>query len=343
MTILALALLAFIAATALTGWIRRESIGRGLLDHPNARSSHAMAVPRGGGLAIVLCFLMGAGLAAMFGVLPGPVALAFILSGGLTAFVGWRDDIRSLGAGPRLATHFLAAGIGLFLIGGLPPIAIADTIIDMGWTGHALALVGLVWMLNLFNFMDGINGIAGIETVTAGAGVAALLVAAAHDEAALLPMLLAAAAAGFLVWNFPRGLIFMGDVGSGFLGLVFGLLLLHFASFEPRMLYSGLILLGVFVVDATMTLFIRLARGHPPHEAHRSHAYQAAARRYGSHVPVSLAVGAINLCFLLPLAWSVVDGGLSGPAALAAAYLPLMALAAFYRAGLPEIGEHRLG
>lgn len=343
MTTLALALLVFVAATALTGWIRRESIGRGLLDQPNARSSHATAVPRGGGLAIVLCFLSALALGAAFGTSSQPLAVAAIVAGGLTALVGWRDDIRSLSAGLRLAMHFLAAAIGLLLIGGMPPVAIADTIVDMGWFGHALAFVGLVWMLNLFNFMDGINGIAGIETVTAGIGAAALLALAGYEDAAHVPVLLAAAAGGFLVWNFPRGLIFMGDAGSGFLGLVFGLLLIHWTGLDPRMLYAALILLGVFIVDATLTLSIRLVRGHPPHEAHRSHAYQAAARRYRSHVPVSLAVGAINLCILLPLAWSVVEGRLSGPAALAAAYLPLIALAAFHRAGLPEIGEHRLG
>jgi Fuc2NAc and GlcNAc transferase len=193
----------------------------------------------------------------------------------------------------------------------------------------------LVWLLNLYNFMDGIDGIAAVEAVSvclAGALFYALL---GEWRLALLPVVLALSCVGFLVWNFPPARIFMGDAGSGYLGMLLGLLSLQAALLEPQLFWAWLVMLGVFVVDASLTLLRRILRGEAPQQAHRSHAYQFASREFGAHLPVTLTVALINICWLLPLSLWVVFGG-DGFAITLLAYAPLVALAVKFRAGLAE-------
>jgi len=148
--------------------------------------------------------------------------------------------------------------------------------------------------------------------------------------------MLAAAVLGFLLWNFPPARIFMGDAGSGFLGIVLGVLSLQAAWTNPLLLWAWLILLGVFIVDATLTLLRRLLRGEKVYEAHRSHAYQYASRRFGRHLPVTMAVAALNLVWLLPLAMLVAVGWLDGLLGVLVAYAPLVVLAWRFDAGRAE-------
>ncbi|MGB0127015.1 MAG: glycosyl transferase, partial [Rhodocyclaceae bacterium] len=257
-------------------------------------------------------------------------------AGAGVAWIGFLDDHGHIPARWRLAGHFLAAAWVLFWIGGLPPLAVFAIPIDPGWLGQAIAAVYLVWLLNLYNFMDGIDGIAGIEAVCVGLGGALLCGLAGQAELAFAAALLAAAAAGFLLWNFPPAKIFMGDAGSGFLGIVLGALSVMAAHADGALLWSWMILLGVFIVDATITLVRRILRGETFYEAHRSHAYQHAARALGAHRPVSLAVGAINLFWLLPIALLVGTGKIDGVAGAVVAYVPLAGLALRYRAGAPD-------
>ena len=188
----------------------------------------------------------------------------------------------------------------------LPVLGIATL---SGWSAQVFAALLIVWLLNLYNFMDGIDGIAGIEAVTVGAGCAVVAFVVGYPAGAIACLLLAAASAGFLAWNFPPARIFMGDAGSGFLGVVFGVLAVDASRQTPELLWSWLILLGAFIVDATVTLLRRLIRGERVYEAHRSHAYQHAARAIGKHRPVTLAIGAINVLWLLPLALMVARAG----------------------------------
>jgi Fuc2NAc and GlcNAc transferase len=218
-------------------------------------------------------------------------------------------------------------------MGGLPPLALFGWVLDLGWLGGVLAAVYLVWLLNLYNFMDGIDGIASIEAITVCLGAASLYSLTGLGSHAVLPLLLAAAVAGFLFWNFPPAKIFMGDAGSGFLGIVLGGLSLQAAWVSPPMLWCWLILLGVFIVDATYTLVRRLLRGDKVYEAHRSHAYQFASREFGKHLPVTLAVAVLNLCWLLPIAFCVAKLGLDGAVGVVLAYIPLIVLAVRFHAG----------
>jgi Fuc2NAc and GlcNAc transferase len=258
------------------------------------------------------------------------------------AVLGFLDDHGHIAARWRLLGHFAAAIWALFWLGGLPPVEVFGFTLTLAWLGHVLAALYLVWLLNLYNFMDGIDGIASVEAICVclgGALLYALLgfAGSAQPTVWVMPMLLAAAVAGFLFWNFPPARIFMGDAGSGFLGITLGVLSLQAAWLAPQLLWSWLILLGVFIVDATFTLLRRLLRGDKVYVAHRSHAYQYASRRVGRHLPVTLIVGGINLFWLLPIALWVGLGGVDGLLGLLIAYVPLLGLAVKYHAGELEL------
>lgn len=251
--------------------------------------------------------------------------------------MGFLDDHSHIAARWRLLVHFVAASWALIWIGGLPALPLLGVMVAAGWLAEMLAVLYLVWLLNLYNFMDGIDGLAGIEAATACAGAALLCMVGAPDVAAWgAPMLLLAGVAGFLCWNFPPAKIFMGDAGSGFLGLMLGLLSIQAGWVNPAFFWAWLILLGVFIVDATLTLLRRLLRRHKPYEAHRSHAYQYASRKYGSHRRITLAVLAINILWLLPMAMAVGLGYVDGVLGLLIAYAPLVWLGFRFKAGAEE-------
>src|SRR3989338_551240 len=322
----------------MTGALRRYALARSLIDIPNARSSHSVPTPRGGGVAIVVSFLLALPLLAGMGLIAWSLAWPLLGAGAGIAVLGFLDDHGHIAARWRLLGHFAAATWVLFWLGGFPPVVMFGFSVDLGWFGHALAAVYLVWLLNLYNFMDGIDGIASVEAICVCLGCALLygvldFAGSNQPMVIVVPLLLAAAVAGFLFWNFPPARIFMGDPGSGFLGIALGVLSLQAAWVAPQLLWSWLILLGVFIVDATFTLLRRLLRGDKVYEAHRSHAYQYASRQYGRHLPVTLVVGGINILWLLPIALWVGLGGIDGLLGLLISYVPLLALALKYHAG----------
>ncbi|MDA0328564.1 MAG: glycosyltransferase family 4 protein [Gemmatimonadetes bacterium] len=334
---IAVVAVSFLLAAVMTGWLRRMAVARGLIDVPNARSSHQVPTPRGGGLAVAVVVLCLLPLLGWWRAVPGTSLWSLFVAGFLVAGIGWLDDHNDIAAGWRLLVHFAAASIGVWVIGGLPPVPMFGFLINLGWVGHGLAVVYLVWLLNLYNFMDGLDGIAGIEAVTVGAGGLWLYQVVGHRGGGIiLPAILVAAVGGFLLWNFPRARVFMGDVGSGFVGIALGLLSLHAAWVSPPLFWGWVILLGVFVVDATVTLLRRLFSGEHVYRAHRSHAYQKVAQRIGSHPPVSMGVGLINLLWLLPVATLVALGTLDGVVGVLIAYAPLIGLAVHWEAGGAE-------
>ncbi|UVM64177.1 MULTISPECIES: MraY family glycosyltransferase [Pseudomonas] len=326
-------LLVALGSLFLTSLLRRYALSRSLIDIPNARSSHSIPTPRGGGVAIVLCFLVAMPL---WGgdELSWNAVLAMFGAGAGVAILGFLDDHGHIAARWRLLGHFSAAAWALFWLGGgLPVMDIMGMTVDFGWAAYLCAGLFLVWMLNLYNFMDGIDGIASIEAICACLGACLLYWLGGFETLIVAPLVLAMAVAGFLYWNFPPARIFMGDAGSGFLGITLGVLSLQAAWVSSNLLWVWLILLGVFIVDATVTLIRRLLRGDKVYEAHRSHAYQFASRHYGRHLPVTLAVAAINVFWLLPLAASVVLWNIDGALALIVAYVPLVVIAIKFHAG----------
>lgn len=326
----------FAISFVLTWGLRRYALTHQVMDIPNARSSHQVPTPRGGGLAIVVTFLGALPFLAWTGTLRLNELCALFGAGLITAVIGFIDDHRHIDARWRLLGHFIAAFWGLAWLGGLPSLSIFGHVIDMGVWGALLAAVYLVWLLNLYNFMDGIDGIASIEAICVGIGSVAMYAVAGLPTLSAISMILIAAVAGFVLWNFPVARIFMGDAGSGFLGIVLGLLSLMAAWADQRLFWGWLILLGVFIVDATITLLRRLFRGDRIYQAHRSHAYQYAARQAGRHAPVTWCVALINLVWLLPLSIWVALGGIDGTMGLLLAYSPLVILALLFHAGKQE-------
>jgi Fuc2NAc and GlcNAc transferase len=209
-----------------------------------------------------------------------------------------------------------------------------------GWAGMLFGLIYLAWMLNLYNFMDGINGLASIEAITFSFGSCVLLIytvpgAIETSQFAIL-MLLGCAALGFIFWNFPKAKIFMGDAGSGFLGIIVGLIVLHVATLKSVLFMAEICLLGIFIVDATVTLLRRLIAGKKVYEAHASHTYQILARKYGSHKPVTLGALFINIVWLTPLSLLIANGVVTGVVGVFIAWLPLLVLAFFCGAGVKD-------
>ncbi|KAA8742502.1 glycosyltransferase family 4 protein [Pseudomonas koreensis] len=324
-----------VGSWALTYVLRRYALAKRLIDIPNDRSSHKEPTPRGGGVAIVASFLLALPLLGSIGLMNAETLYGVFGSALIIAAIGFADDHGHIAARWRLLGHFIASAWVLYWTRGLSPILLFNVTFDVGWLGDILALVYLVWMLNLYNFMDGIDGLASIEAISVCVGMCLIYWITGFNGLMWGPLLLTGAVVGFLFWNFPPAGIFMGDAGSGFLGIVLGAFSLNAAWTAPELLWSWLILLGVFIVDATWTLVTRFFNGNKIYEAHRSHAYQKASRSFNSHKTVSLAVLSINLVWLLPIAMWVAIGG-SGVLGVIAAYTPLCGLAWKFKAGQPD-------
>jgi Fuc2NAc and GlcNAc transferase len=298
----AFTLAAFGISCGLTWVMCRLAPASGLMDVPNVRSSHQRSTPRGGGVAVV------ATASGAFALLTALHVLDFgafaALAGGLTvAVVGLIDDRRTLPAVTRLAVHFLAAAWAVAWLGGVRALNINGDAVALGAAGIVLAALAIVWAVNLFNFMDGIDGIAGSEAVFVSWAGAVLTPIAAAAGVAYAALSFGAACLGFLLWNWPPARIFMGDVGSGYTGYILAVLALAAARESAIAPFVWLTLGGVFFADATVTLVRRFVRRERLHEAHRNHAYQWLSRRWGSHRRVTLAVTLVNLIWLLPCAW----------------------------------------
>jgi Fuc2NAc and GlcNAc transferase len=314
----------------LTQAIRRIALTRGLLDMPNERSAHTTPTPRGGGGAIVLAATAGFVLLHTLHSLDAALLVALLGGGLAVAIVGLIDDRRPLPAALRLLVHFIAATWAIAWVGGLPALEIDGRVLIPGAVSTILAALGIVWVLNLFNFMDGIDGIAASEATFVALSGAMLTTAASVSVSggvAAAAFVLGASCVGFLRWNWPPASIFMGDVGSGFLGYVIAVLALAAARQSPIALWVWLTLGGVFFIDATVTLLRRLLRGERIYEAHSSHAYQCLARRWGSHRRVTVAVAMVNVIWLLPCAFLATRHPDRAVAIVVVALVPLVALA----------------
>ena len=282
------------ATKALLPWLAR----RGIVARENDRSMHSGIVPKGGGLPLLLSAL--AALTALTP--PMKLSLALLASTAALAMVSWQDDKQPLPASWRLIMHFAVAA---FFVLSLPE----DALVLQGYVplivDRALTIVALVWMINLYNFMDGINGIAGTETVAITAGYLAIgataLVNLSYQPVAAA---LLGASAGFLLWNLrDRALVFLGDAGSAPLGLLMGALTIDLAVHGAWA--AALILPAYFFADATLTLLRRIATGHMPWSAHKTHFYQRAAAAWRSHVAVVWRVAVAGALLIAAALWSM--------------------------------------
>lgn len=335
MQVMSIAVAIFIFSFVLTWCIRIYALKNNVIDIPNQRSSHSVPTPRGGGVAIVVAFLIGIIVLNAIETITFAQMLSLFIAGFVTAVVGFLDDHGHIAARWRLLMHFLAAAVGLFFLGQFPVIDLFGYQFSAGLAGMIFGLVYLAWMLNLYNFMDGINGLASMEAIFFALASCVVIAfsmpnAIETSQVAILS-LLGCSALGFVFWNFPKAKIFMGDAGSGFLGITIGLIVLHVSLLDSKLFLAEICLLGVFIVDATTTLLRRLIAGKKVYEAHASHTYQILARKYGSHKPVTMGAFALNVVWLFPIALLISSGKVTGVIGVIIAWLPLLIVA--YRSG----------
>ncbi len=303
-------------------WLRR----RALLDHPNARSSHSVPTPRGGGLAVLAVALPLLAWDTLTRPLDAGGGLPWVLLvGGLgLALVSWWDDLRNLTARTRLLAHLSACTAGVLLLPLQGPVF-------QGWLPGILDPLAVVlawaWFVNLVNFMDGIDGLTGVETVSLGIALALLGLLAAPPLPVAAPLVLAGAMAGFLVWNWHPARLFLGDVGSVPLGYLLGGLLVMLAAAGDWA--AALIAPAYYWGDATVTLMARALRRRPLAQAHREHAYQRAVQAGLSHARVSAVIAVVNAALtglaVLSVTWA------PWPPLIAAVALVLATLTVLHR------------
>jgi Fuc2NAc and GlcNAc transferase len=283
-----------LAAWLLTSLVRNHALARSIIDLPNDRSLHVTPTPRGGGISIVVVLLSFLLLAGVSRLLPWNVVIGLGGGGAAVALIGWLDDVSSVVALKRLLVHFAAAAWAVAWLGGFRFASLGGQQLDLGPVGSVLAVIGIVWATNLFNFMDGSDGIVAVEVASIGAIGGLLLLWVGNVGLGTLALVLAGAALGFAWWNWAPARIFLGDVGSGFVGFTIGALAVasENANAVPVAVWS--LLSCIFLVDATLTLLRRLRLGHWK-EPHRTHAYQVAIQGGWSHDAVATWVASANL------------------------------------------------
>lgn len=290
---------AFLAGWLLTDLARRYAHARRIYDQPNARSSHKIPTPLGGGWGIAVPTLVAVVLASRIGWLDRETTIGLGAGGLAVAVVGWIDDRLGLSAMTRALVQAAAAAWLVGWLGGLPSLDLGVGTVTFAPLVNGIALVAIVWCTNLYNFMDGIDGIAGLEAVTVGGVGGALLLLSGSPGLALVALVMAASSAGFLMLNRPPARIFMGDAGSGLLGfMIAGLAVASEARGSVRALV-WIILLGAFVFDATIVLLRRIAAGERWYSAHRGHLYQRLVQSGWSHGRVDIAVILVNAILVL--------------------------------------------
>lgn len=287
----------------ITGVIRNYSLKYSIIDIPNERSSHTNPTPRGGGLSISVLVMLTVLLLYYLKLIPFEYVLALAGGGLLVTSVGWLDDHYDLSPLWRVSIYFIASGWALFWLGGLDTISFGNYLLSANTVIYFIIIIFIVWLTNLYNFMDGTDGLAASEAISVGLFSGIIFLQIQEKGLAIICFSIAATAAGFLYWNWAPAKIFMGDVGSCFTGFIFGVLALIGEKTGSLPLMIWIILLSVFICDATFTLIKRIVRREKWYLAHRSHSYQKLVQMNVSHSKLATAVLGLNLLITWPGAY----------------------------------------
>lgn len=268
-------------------WIFRNiSQKKNILDIPNERSSHTVPTPRGGGLAIVIAWYLGISVLFFMGTLDRNLYFAF-LSGLLLACIGLIDDVIDLKPSIRIVAQIITVLIAFIFLNGIHPVPVFGKDLIPSIFLYPITIMGMVWFINLFNFLDGIDGYASTETIT-------LALAFYLFTGLNINLILIASVLGFLIWNWPKAKIFMGDVGSTQLGFIIVVMGVYFHNENKLSIISWLILAAPFWFDATLTLFRRWRNKEKLSQAHRKHIYQRLVQSGFSHLKVDILLLSVN-------------------------------------------------
>ena len=294
------------------------------LDHPNSRSSHSVPTPTSGGLACILVFTVAI-ILAFRNANPGFNHYFILFLGICIAGLGLADDVLKLGITSRLTIQAIVVICVIFLF-GVPELPLPGYTLEPGWFGYFLAAAAFLWLINLFNFMDGIDGIAASEFLFVLIAVQVITYGADQAGIRVMILLLIASVCGFLLLNLPPAKIFMGDTGSNFLGYMLGVVALASTTAGVTTIWVWCVLGGAFIVDASYTLIVRIVNRETWYHAHRTHAYQRLADYYGSHGKVVSGLWLINCLWLLPMGWLAHRNPDLGLLVTCIAWLPLIVL-----------------
>lgn len=282
-TIISILILSFFLTYVIRIWALKYRI----IDVPNERSSHSHPTPRGGGVAIVISWYTGITILFLSESLSPEIYFA-LLSGILLAIISLVDDIISIKPGIRLLIQFLSAALALYFLKGIDSIYIQQFYLNEDIILLPLALITIVWFVNLYNFLDGIDGYASIEAIC----ISLVLYIFTNDA---LLLLLLVSVMGFLIWNWPRAKIFMGDVGSTQLGFILVILGIYYNNEHQFNFLLWILLSSPFWFDASLTLFRRWKRGEKLSQAHKKHAYQRLVQAGYSHLQVNYILIGLNV------------------------------------------------
>lgn len=271
----------------LTYFIRRFALKNKIISIPNERSLHVNPTPVGGGLAIVITWYIGITILFFYGFIERSLYFA-LLSGVILAIISFIDDLIELKPIVRLCFHFVTAIIAFAFLQGLRQLIIPEVEFNYNFLVYPLAIVGIVWFINLFNFMDGVDGFASLEAITICLVIYIL-------SGNIINLLLIACISGFLFWNLPKAKIFMGDVGSTQLGFILVILGIYFHNSYQFSILNWIMLSSPFWFDASLTLYRRWRNGEKLSKAHRKHAYQRIVQSGFSHLKVNLWLLIINV------------------------------------------------
>ena len=296
-------LLAFISVMGVY-LIRRYAERRQIMDHPNERSSHSMPTPRGGGLAIVLIVMGAGGWSASEAGLDR--SLVYLISGAVIAWLGWRDDVHSLSPRVRFTVQGLVAAVSIYGLGYFKFVTIPlFGELYLGWVGILITFLWIVGLTNAYNFMDGIDGIAGGVALAAALGWMMLASNMQNGFVFWVSLAVAAGSLGFLFHNWSPAKIFMGDVASTFLGYTFAVLPLLSADQGGDALMLGTLLMWTFIMDAGVTFIRRALKREKLFSAHRTHLYQRLVIGGYKHATISVLYILLTLLAgILSFAWS---------------------------------------
>jgi UDP-N-acetylmuramyl pentapeptide phosphotransferase/UDP-N-acetylglucosamine-1-phosphate transferase len=271
----------------LTYFVKEYAIKKSLVAEVNERSSHTVPTPHGGGIAIAVTWFVGLVYLYSIGEID-PSLFYALLVGALISIVSFFDDIYELSPKLRLAVQAIVALLGLYLLGGLQTLTFGFFDISNIFLTSIFSFLLILWYINLYNFLDGINGYAGGEALfLAIAGF--LLFGGGHF------IILGVSVLGFLFWNWNRAKIFMGDVGSTLLGYNIAVFTIYYANINGKDLWVWIILFGVFWFDATLTLIRRKFNGERLSQAHKKHAYQRLVQSRWSHAKVASYAMILNV------------------------------------------------
>ncbi|HET7228593.1 MAG TPA: hypothetical protein VFJ16_01190 [Longimicrobium sp.] len=301
---------AFVAGALAMPLYNRVANRYGIIAKMNARTLHERIVPRGGGSVFAMVFCLGLLAWWLLGGISTGVLLAFALGGGAAATIGFVDDVHELRAGRKLLLHVM---LSLWLLAALWKPVYAGALDGLPLVVRVMVIAALlwvpVWLINLYNFIDGIDGLAvSAGVLISSTALAVLVVTGGSREFILVAALLAACALSFLFWNLPPAHVFMGDAGSIFLGYSFAALILATVVSGQITPWTWIATMGYYVADTTTTTLCRMVLVERWYGGHRSHAYQNLARIHRSHGRVTYGIAAYQLLWAIPLAfWSALQ------------------------------------